>query len=106
VNRGKANNRNAAYIARLMLKSISGKSLADAKTFYYRYSISGDLFRVAMTPRSTAMRRYMTSVVMDFDIHSSQIRTITINNNSGSTFISFHGFEVNRPIGDDQFQLR
>jgi outer membrane lipoprotein-sorting protein len=94
-----------ARIGRMVLASISGRSVVDDKNFINTYQAGDGLFRITMVPRSATMRRVVNEIVMDFDQQSSFIKEIEMVGRKSVTSIVFSGKKVGVGIDDSQFKL-
>ncbi len=92
-------------ISKMILACISGQRLVDEDKFIPEYTMSGDLFRISLTPRNHRMQQMINALVMEFGMKEHAIRSVEMKQGEDLTRIEFKNKKVNGAIADELFKL-
>ena len=93
-------------LTNVIVSLITGKSLADGKTFEVSIIPDGSVWNVRLTPKDRRMKRMFKAIELNFDSTANVMKSIRMTEPSDEvTFITFSNLTVGKPVDDGEFVL-
>lgn len=97
-------NRIFSEIARIMMNSVTGRSLTDTSDFKAAITASGDEWIAELTPQKKELKQMFRTVVLHFDRKSEVVREIELIERSGDkTVIELKNIKKNQTVDEKVF---
>jgi len=94
-------------ISLLLVNSVSGIELIDAKKFDVSFFQNAKLVQVRLTPKNKTLKSMLTTISLNFDKTTYMVQTIVLTEAMGdTTTIVFSDKKINQPIDDEKFMVR
>ncbi len=94
-------------IARLMMSSVVGKSLTDAKSFQTSMAESGQEYVATLLPQSKDLKRMWTRLILHFDKEKKTVTKVEMHEKNGdSTVIELQNIRLNPSIDEKTFAIQ
>jgi outer membrane lipoprotein-sorting protein len=94
-------------ISLLLVNSISGTGLIDAKKFDAQFFENSAFVQVRLTPKDKTFKSFMKAVILHFEKKTYLVKTIEMIEPSGDTnTIVFSEVKLNQPVSDEKFMVR
>jgi outer membrane lipoprotein-sorting protein len=94
-------------ISLLLVNSVSGKELIDAKKFDVSFFQNAKLVQVRLTPKNKTLKSMLSTISLNFDNTTYMVQTIVLTEPMGdTTTIVFSDKKINQPIDDEKFMVR
>jgi len=91
-------------IARIMMNSVTGRSLTDNGDFTVKMYVNGDEWVAFLTPKRSDMKKMFKSIHLYFDSSRSMVSKVEmLEKNGDSTVILLHGVKTNTGINEKVF---
>ena len=91
-------------IARIMMNSVTGRSLTDNGDFSVKMYVNGDEWVAFLTPKRSDMKKMFKSIHLYFDSSRSMVSKVEmLEKNGDSTVILLHGVKTNTGINEKVF---
>ena len=92
-------------IARMMMNNLTGKSLADEKSFGTEVSAEGSQWKVTLFPLKKELKQFLSRFVMYYDEGRTAVVKVEIYEQSGDfTTIQFNNHKNNKTLEDGLFR--
>jgi len=89
----------AGSIARLIMNSVAGKCLTDAKAFQVTAKQKPTGYEATLVPLKKEMKRMFTRLVLHFDVRQSTVTEVELHEKNGdSTIIELHDIHINEEL--------
>ena len=89
----------AGSIARLIMNSVAGKCLTDAKAFQVTAKEMPTGYEATLVPLKKEMKRMFTRLVLHFDVRQSTVTEVELHEKNGdSTIIELHDIHINEEL--------
>lgn len=93
-------------IARIMMSTVTGTALSNAKDFDVRVADGRQVWEVTMTPRKSNLKKMFRTVELRFGKSNLLIQGLTINERNGDrTVIDFNNQSTTAPVNANLFAV-